>query len=165
MIALSMQPHLVGALSEWGSMEFWDATQDGIINGDDLSFVLNAWGDEPSPIVMIPVCQLPNFSSRACARKRARVPLSCAFNHRCAHRDGLRCGKRRSSFREAVWGRHNSDSQARTARRKVVGSQRGRVCASACPRMTGFGWHLTPHCARPQMPSRSRRPEALNSGR
>ena len=60
MIALSMQPHLVGALSEWGSMEFWDATQDGIVNGDDLSFVLNAWGVDPSPIDMIPVCLLPD---------------------------------------------------------------------------------------------------------
>ena len=55
-----MQPHLVGAFSEWGSMEFWDATQDGIVNGDDLSFVLNAWGADPVPIDQMPACLLPD---------------------------------------------------------------------------------------------------------
>ena len=33
-------------------------------------------------------------------------------------------------------------------------SSRARVCASACPRIAGLGWHLTPHCACPQMPCR-----------
>jgi hypothetical protein len=39
-------------------MGFWDATQDGVVDGDDLGYVLNSWGTVAPSLDVVPDCLL-----------------------------------------------------------------------------------------------------------